>query len=116
MRYLRHVMPGKPSGANVQASKLLTNTNIAAAIAKAKQKRAEQVSRWIELTDLHLSQLETNETKRADGRGHRPERGIRAAARELGIDKNEAHRSVKIASITENAKEAARHHCHLSQF
>ena len=34
--------------------------------------------------------------------------GIRAASRELGLDKDAVHRATKIASISEEAKEAAR--------
>ena len=40
------------------------------------------------------------------GRGK--ESGVRAAARELHIDKDDAHRAVKVASLSEEAKEAAR--------
>jgi hypothetical protein len=40
--------------------------------------------------------------------GGRPEGGIRAAERDLGIEHTEAVRAVKIASITPEAKEAAR--------
>lgn len=48
------------------------------------------------------------ESKRADGRGHRGESGINAATRELGIDRTEAQRAVKIDSLTDEAKQAAR--------
>ena len=41
------------------------------------------------------------------GEGH-PEGGINAAVRELGIDRTEAQRAVKIASLTPEAKAAAR--------
>jgi ParB-like chromosome segregation protein Spo0J len=61
--------------------------------------RSTQAARWIELSKL--SQLATV----SGGRGN--EGGIRAAARELGIDKDEAHRSVKIASLSEDARKAA---------
>lgn len=70
--------------------------------------RSEQVARWVELTELQLSQVDSNENKRADGRGHRKQGGARAAARELGISQPDANRSVKVASISERAKEAAR--------
>jgi hypothetical protein len=40
--------------------------------------------------------------------GGRPEGGVRAAARELGIQKSEAHRAVKIASMAPEAKKAAK--------
>jgi ParB family chromosome partitioning protein len=49
-----------------------------------------------------LSQLETKP------KVGRPESGQRRAARELGIDKSEVNRAIKIASITPEAKEAAK--------
>ena len=64
--------------------------------------RSELTARWIELADDKLSQLATV----SGGRGN--EGGIRAASRDLGIDKDEAHRAVKIASISERAKAVAR--------
>ena len=33
---------------------------------------------------------------------------MRAAARELGIDKDDAHRALKVASLSDEAKEMAR--------
>jgi hypothetical protein len=39
--------------------------------------------------------------------GGRPKSGINKASRELGIDKNEAYRAVKIASLTPEAKKVA---------
>jgi hypothetical protein len=47
------------------------------------------------------SQLETKPE------GGSPEEGKRTAASELGLDNDEVNRSVKIASITPEAKEAA---------
>ncbi|MBS0641340.1 MAG: hypothetical protein JSS43_15810 [Proteobacteria bacterium] len=41
------------------------------------------------------------------GRGQ-PKGGINAAVRELGIDRTEAQRAVKIASLSDEAKAAAR--------
>ena len=38
----------------------------------------------------------------------RPESGVNAAARVLGISKDDAHRAVQVASLSEEAKEAAR--------
>lgn len=70
--------------------------------------RDEHVSEWIRLAELQSSQVATNESKREDGRGHRSESGVRAAARELNIDKDDAHRAVKVASLSDEAKEAAR--------
>jgi len=34
--------------------------------------------------------------------------GVRKAARDLGIDKDDAHRAVKVASLSDEAKEVAR--------
>lgn len=66
--------------------------------------RKLQIAEWIELADGRpkLSQLATVS---AGGRGK--EGGVRLAARELGVDKDEAHRAVKIASISEQARQAA---------
>ncbi len=75
--------------------------------------RSEHVSEWIRLAEKiavnpQFSQNAKNETKRSDGRGHRQESGINLAARSLNIDKDTAYRSVKVASLTDEAKEAAR--------
>ncbi|HEV7415805.1 MAG TPA: ParB N-terminal domain-containing protein, partial [Tianweitania sediminis] len=58
--------------------------------------------------NLQSAQVAPNESKRADGRGHRPEGGIRAAARELGIDRDDARRAVTVASLSPEAKAAAK--------
>jgi hypothetical protein len=42
------------------------------------------------------------------GLGHRPEGGISKAARDLGIEETDAKRSVKVASLSDEAKKAAR--------
>lgn len=63
--------------------------------------RAEQIARWVELSNMLLSQVATKAT------GGRPESGERRAARELGIDKDSVNRAVKISKITAEAKEAA---------
>ncbi len=64
--------------------------------------RSENVAEWIRLTDKVLSQLAT--------KSHvgRPEGGVRAAAREIGVDKDSAHRAEKIAALSDEAKEAPR--------
>lgn len=50
--------------------------------------------------DDHQSvQLAPIESKREDGRGHRAEGGINAAARELGIEATAAKRATKVAAI-----------------
>ena len=70
--------------------------------------RADQIAEWVRLTEVQSAQLAPNESRRADGRGHRPEGGVRAAARELGIDRDEARRAIRIASIEPEAREATR--------
>jgi len=65
--------------------------------------RAEHVAEWIRLAEVEAdaSQVETHHKA-----GQQPG-GVNAAARELGVEKSEAHRSVKIADITVEAKAAA---------
>lgn len=71
------------------------------------QERAEHIAEWVRLTrEKQSAQVAPIESKRADGRGHRKESGINAAVRELGIDRTEAQRAVKIASIAPEAKAA----------
>ena len=65
--------------------------------------RAEQIAEWIKLTEEKLAQVDPVS---AGGRGNTG--GVRAAARELGVDRNEARRSIKIAGITDKALEVAR--------
>lgn len=74
--------------------------------------RDEHVSEWIRLAEKKAkgvsSQVETKLSKRGrDGEG-RAEGGVRAAARELNIDKSDANRAVRIASLSNEAKEAAK--------
>jgi len=69
------------------------------------QERADNVARWVKLTgDKNKGATCADIPK---GRGQ-PQGGVNAAVRDLGIDRTEAQRSVKIASITPAAKEAAR--------
>lgn len=67
--------------------------------------RAEQVAEWVRLAEERgrevSSQVATKPT------GGRPQVGVRAAARELNVGKDEAHRAVKIAALAPEAKEAA---------
>jgi hypothetical protein len=59
------------------------------------QERAEQVAEWIRITDhLQSAQSAPIESKRSDGRGHRPESGINAASRELGLERTEVQRAI----------------------
>ena len=68
--------------------------------------RSELTAEWIRLTSPadKLFQVETVSAK--GGRGK--EGGVNAAARELGISKADAHRAVKVAALSAEAKEAAR--------
>jgi ParB family chromosome partitioning protein len=64
--------------------------------------KAEHVAEWIKLKEEKLSaQLEPKGPI-----GHRPQSGVNAAARELGIDRNAAQRAVKVANISPAAKVA----------
>jgi ParB/RepB/Spo0J family partition protein len=62
-------------------------------------KRKEQIAEWIELKRAQVGQV-------SGGRGNKG--GISAAAEQLGVTRQEAQRSVRIASIKPEAKEAAR--------
>ena len=76
--------------------------------------RAEHIAEWVRLTEQKQKGAETAGAgcagSRKDGRRagpqHKPS-GINAATRELGIDRSEAQRAVKIAGIAEEAKRAA---------
>jgi ParB-like chromosome segregation protein Spo0J len=73
--------------------------------------RSKQIAEWVRLTGKALSveedQPEVLVQVEPKPQGGRPEGGARAAARELGIDRNEVRRADKIDSITEKAQEAA---------
>lgn len=64
--------------------------------------RAEHIAEWVRLTEGVLAQVEPKPI------GGRPEGGARAASRELGMDRNEVQRAVKIASLSPEAKAAAK--------
>ncbi|WP_431861353.1 ParB/RepB/Spo0J family partition protein [Azospirillum sp.] len=68
------------------------------------QERAEHIAEWVRLTEAKhvLRQLD------AKPQVGRPEGGVRAAARELGLTEPEARRAVQIAGISDDAKEAVR--------
>lgn len=76
--------------------------------------RDEHVSEWIQLAekkraDLISSQVGTKLKTDSNPKGAgRNEEGVRAAARELKIDKNDAHRAVKVAGLSDEAKDAAK--------
>lgn len=72
--------------------------------------RDEHVSEWIQLAEKKRADASDKPsqvgTVSKGGRGN--QEGVRAAARELKIGKNDAHRAVKVASLSHAAKEAAR--------
>ena len=66
------------------------------------QERAELTSEWVSMVREGVSvQVEQKP------QGGRPEGGEAAAARQLGLDKNEVHRAVKIAGLSQEAHDAA---------
>jgi len=66
--------------------------------------RDEQVALWVKLNQQRVDASQSETHHKA---GQQPG-GVNAAARELGISKPDAHRAVKVASLSEEAKEAAR--------
>src|ERR1700730_17247675 len=67
--------------------------------------RSDQIAEWVKLCDEEREKVSSQlETKPEGGS---PEEGKRTAARELGLDNDEANRSAKLATITPEAKEAA---------
>lgn len=67
------------------------------------QDRADQIAAWIKLCDEEVSAQVAQKT----GPG-RPEGGLSAAARELGIDRDAARRAQTIASLSAEAKTVAK--------
>lgn len=68
-----------------------------------KQERDEQLAEWVKITERMVSGQLVHKPQ-----GGRPEGGIAAAARELGIDRKDAERALKVASLSPEAKQAAR--------
>lgn len=66
------------------------------------QERSDQIAEWVRLTDEKVKA----QVAPLPSRG-RPNQGINAASRDLGVDRTEAQRAVKIASMTPEAKQAA---------
>ena len=69
-----------------------------------KLERDEHIAEWVRLTE----EKQSAQLAPKGPVGHRPQDGINAAVRELGIDRTQAQRAVKVASITDEAKVAAR--------
>ncbi|MEL4072846.1 hypothetical protein WKW50_22160 [Ochrobactrum sp. GPK 3] len=61
------------------------------------------MAKWVEFNAERVSRQVD-----AKPQGGRPEGGTRAAAREIGISEPDARRAVKVASLSDEAKEAAR--------
>lgn len=68
--------------------------------------RDEHVSEWIRLADIKSVEVSVQSAQKPQG--GRPESGISKASRELNIERSDASRAVKVASLTNEAKEAAR--------
>jgi ParB/RepB/Spo0J family partition protein len=68
--------------------------------------RSKLVAEWVELTN-QSAQVEQVESKRADGRGHRPKGGDAEASRQLGLSRGDIQRSKKIANLSPEAQQAA---------
>ena len=69
--------------------------------------RSEHIAEWVRLTEAKVAGA-TCAGHDATGRKRSAQQqpgGINAAVRELGIDRSEAQRAVKIASIAPEAKE-----------
>jgi hypothetical protein len=65
--------------------------------------RDTQIGRWAELTTAKASQVET-----PLGGAQPREKGVRKVANDLCLDKSDVQRAVKVASISPEAKQAAR--------
>lgn len=73
-----------------------------------QEERAEHIAEWIRLMEQEKpAQLAPVSTRgRTEGRGNVG--GINAATRELGINRTEAQRAIKIAELAPAAKQTAR--------
>lgn len=63
--------------------------------------RDQHIAKWVELNNAKVSQSGTPGGKQPKAKG------IRAAERELGIQKNDASRAIKVAALSRDAKQAA---------
>lgn len=64
--------------------------------------RDQHIAKWVELSDQRI--LAQSGPKIGKGR---PQGGTRAAARELGIQRNDAQRAIKVAALSQDAKDEA---------
>jgi ParB-like chromosome segregation protein Spo0J len=65
--------------------------------------RDTQIGRWAELTAAKVGQVDP-----PSGGAQPAEKGVRKVARELNLERKDAERAVKVASISPEAKQAAR--------
>ena len=68
--------------------------------------RSEQIAEWVRLMDEKQAK-EVSAQVAPKPQGGRPEGGVRAAARDLNINRDKARRATKIASISDEAKAKA---------
>ncbi|TLG71836.1 hypothetical protein [Methylocystis sp. B8] len=73
-----------------------------------KLERDEQIAEWIRLAEKKGAGEKPSQLATVSKGGRGNEGGVRAAARELHIDKDDAHRATKVASLSDEAKRAAR--------
>lgn len=69
----------------------------------SKLDRDDNIAEWIKITERVSLQSATKPQREG-----RPDSGVNAASRELGIEQTDAHRAVKVASLSDEAKDAAR--------
>jgi ParB-like chromosome segregation protein Spo0J len=65
--------------------------------------RATQIGRWADLTAVKVGQVDP-----PTGGAQPAEKGVRKVARELNLERKDVERAVKVASISPQAKQAAR--------
>jgi ParB/RepB/Spo0J family partition protein len=74
--------------------------------------RAEQVARWIELSEMSQASKAAESDDGISGQSAqkvgRPIGGLSAATRDLGIERTAARRAVKVAGLSDEAKAVAR--------
>jgi ParB family transcriptional regulator, chromosome partitioning protein len=100
------ILPASTTGTEARMMEISENLHRAEL---TEMERADQIAKWIELAKEKLAAEKKVSVQVAPKpQGGRPEGGIRQAERELGIEHTEAVRAAKIASITPEAKKAAR--------
>lgn len=72
--------------------------------------RSKLRAEWVELVGGQSAQLGPIDSKRKDGRGHRNQSGINDASRQLDVPRATLQRDIRIASLCEEAQEAAVEH------